>query len=144
MKILTDDPDWARDLYETRAAAMMLIAQCGRPCPEGAACRIVERGGLTVTHDASQSPVLLTIDSTDRLADTPVRVLSVEWHNGDAWRVAIETYHRGPWQSRLRTMVYPRPWLEYWRAIALFSARPSPKHDVVPRSRRRVPHVRST
>jgi hypothetical protein len=29
MKILTDDPDWARDIYEARALAMMFVRKHG-------------------------------------------------------------------------------------------------------------------
>jgi hypothetical protein len=131
MKIITDDPDWARDMYEARALAMLFIGKYGRAQGNGMPCRIAEHGGLTVSYDASHSPVLLTIDARDNRVETPARVLSLEWNAGDAWRVAIETYQRGRWQSRLKTMVHPRPWLERWRALALFTAAP----------RQRVPSV---
>jgi hypothetical protein len=124
-KIITDDPDWARDLYEARALAVMFVARYGRAQASEAPCTVAERDGLTVTYYPRRSPRLLLVDAPDDRAETPARVLSIEWNDGDAWRVAIETYHRGRWQSRLKTMVHPRPWLERWRAVAMFTARPS-------------------
>jgi hypothetical protein len=35
-----------------------------------------------------------------RHAPPGARVLSLEWNDGDAWRVAIETIHSGRWESR--------------------------------------------
>jgi hypothetical protein len=124
MKTITDDPDWARDMYESRALAVMFVQRHGQEQANGTPCHVAERKGLTVTYYPGRSPMLLTIDVSDRPTAPSTRVLSLEWNDGDAWRVAIETYHRGRWQSRLKTMVYPRPWLERWRALALFTARP--------------------
>jgi hypothetical protein len=131
MKIITDDPDWARDMYEARVLAMLFIGKYGRAQSNGMPCKIAERGGLTVTYDPGRSPMLLTIDLRDDRVKASMRVLSLEWNAGDAWRVAIETYQRGRWQSQLKAMVHPRPWLERWRALALFTAAP----------RQRVPSV---
>jgi hypothetical protein len=114
MKILTDDPDWARDIYEARALAMMFVGKHGCPVDGGACLQAVE-SGLKVSYYPNRCPVRLTIDAPG------VRVLSVEWKIGDAWRVEIETYHHGRWQSRLKAAVYPRPWLERWRAVATFT-----------------------
>jgi hypothetical protein len=124
MKIITDDPDWARDLYEARALAVAFVGRHGQAQPHAMACKSAERGGLTVTYHPDHSPVLLTVDVRDSPAAPPARVLSIEWNEGDAWRVAIETYQRGRWQSRLKAMVHPRPWLERWRALTMFTARP--------------------
>jgi hypothetical protein len=79
----------------------------GGPCIRAAGC------GLTVLH--SRSPVHLTVDTRDD------RALSLEWKDGDAWRMEIETYQSGRWESRLRAMVYPRPWLEQFRSILTFT-----------------------
>jgi hypothetical protein len=124
MKVITDDPDWARDMYEARALAVLFVTKYGRVQASEPPCKFAERGGLTVTYHPSRSPVLLTVDASESSAAPSARVLSVEWNDGDAWRVAIETYHRGRWQSRLKAMVHPRPWLERWRAVAMFTARP--------------------
>ena len=124
MKIITDDPDWARDMYEARALAVAFVARYGRAQANGTPCHSAERRGLTVTYYPRRSPVLLTVDVGDRSAASSVRVLSVEWNDGDAWRVAIETYQPGRWQSRLKAMAQPRPWLQRWRVLAMFAARP--------------------
>jgi hypothetical protein len=120
MKILTDDPDWAPQLYAARALAMRLVRMHGRPQPD--ARLVAARKGLTVTYHPHRSPMLLTIDSSGESTERFERVLNIEWNDGDAWRVAIETYRPGRWESRLRNMVQPRPWLERWRAVALFTA----------------------
>jgi hypothetical protein len=124
MKIITDDPDWARDMYEARALAVTFVGRYGQAQANGTPCQSAERHGLTVTYYPRRSPVLLTVDVRDSSAAPSVRVLSVEWNDGDAWRVAIETYQRGRWQSRLKAMAHPRPWLQRWRALAMFAARP--------------------
>jgi hypothetical protein len=49
------------------------------------------------------------------------RVLSLESKRGDAWRMKIETYHTGRWQSRLKAAAHPRPWLERCRALVTFT-----------------------
>jgi hypothetical protein len=124
MKIITDDPDWAPKLYEVRALAMKFVRKHGRAQLSGTPCSIAARNGLTVIYYSRRSPLLLTIDAPGEFGKPFVRVLSVEWKEGDAWRVAIETYSSGRWESRLKTMVHPRPWLERWRAVALFAASP--------------------
>jgi hypothetical protein len=122
MKILTDDPDWAPKLYEARALAIRLVRKHGRSQPGPAAFLVAERDGLMVAYHPHRSPLLLTVDASREAAGRYERVLSIEWNEGDAWRVAIETYRPGRWESRLKTIVHPRPWLERWRAMALFTA----------------------
>ena len=122
MKILTDDPDWAPKLYEARALAIRFVKEHGRWQPGATAFLVAERNGLTITYYPHRSPLLLTIDASGETAGRFERVLSIEWNDGDAWRVVIEAYHPGRWESRLKTMVHPRPWLERWRAVALFTA----------------------
>jgi hypothetical protein len=122
MKILTDDPDWAPKLYEARALAIRLVRKHGRSQQNPTAFLVAERDGLTVAYHPHRSPLLLTIDAPGQGAQRFERVLSIEWNAGDAWRVAIETYHPGRWETQLRTSVNPRPWLERWRAMALFTA----------------------
>jgi hypothetical protein len=119
MKIVTDDPDWAPELYEARALALALVRKHGRWQHSASTCLIAERNRLTVTYYPHRSPLLLTIDASGESAEA--RVLSIEWNDGAAWRMAIETYHRGRWQSRLKAMVQPRPWLQRWRAMATFT-----------------------
>ena len=111
MKTLTDDPDWARDIYEARVLAMMFVRKYGCAL-QGSPCLQASGNGLTATFYPNRSPLLLTID-----APPGTRVLSLEWNDGDAWRVAIETYHSGRWESQLKAMAHPRPWLERWRAL---------------------------
>jgi hypothetical protein len=120
MKTVTDDPDWAPKLYAARALAIGLVRKHGRPQPD--ARLVAGRGGLTVTYHPQRSPLLLTIDAAVTSAEGFERVLDIEWNAGDAWRIAIETYAPGRWESRLKNMVHPRPWLERWRAMALFTA----------------------
>jgi hypothetical protein len=119
MKILTDDPDWAPELYE--ALALALVRKHGRWQRNAATFLIAERNRLTVTYYPHRSPLLLTIDASGESAQPFARVLSIEWNDGAAWRMAIETYHQGRWQSRLKAMVQPRPWLQRWRAMATFT-----------------------
>jgi hypothetical protein len=120
MKILTDDPDWAPQLYAARALAMRLLRKHGRPQPD--ARLATARKGLTVIYHPQRSPLRLTIDAAGESAEGFERVLDIEWNAGDAWRVVIETYRPGRWETRLKNMVHPRPWLERWRAMALFTA----------------------
>ncbi len=120
MKVLTDDPDWAPKLYEARALAIMFVRKHGRASSSGKYFQAV-RDGLTITYHPSRSPVLLTIDAPGQSVERCSRVLALEWNDGDAWRLAIETYHHGRWESRLKVMVHPRPWLERWRALATFT-----------------------
>jgi hypothetical protein len=98
MKILTDDPDWARDIYEARALAVLFVRKYGRAVQGGPCIRATGRG-LTVLQQPNRSPVHLTVDTRD------ARVLSLEWNDGDAWRMEIETYQSGRWESRLKAMV---------------------------------------
>jgi hypothetical protein len=123
MKIITDDPDWAPEIYEARALAVQFVRKYGRAQQGATPVLLAERGGLMVTYYPSRSPVLLTVDAPGEAIDA--RVLGVEWAEGDAWRVAIGTYQPGRWKSRLKAMVHPRPWLELWRAMALFTASPN-------------------
>ena len=95
MKILTDDPDWAPDIYEARALAMTCVRKHGRASDPG--CLQTICSGLTITYHLNRSPVLLTIDA-------PYRVLALEWSQRDAWRMVIQAYHQGRWQSRLRAI----------------------------------------
>jgi hypothetical protein len=119
MKILTDDPDWKRDVYEARALAMTFVGRYGRVAQGG---RQATGNGLTVTYHPDRSPLRLTIDARG------VRVLSVEWNPGDAWRMEIETYDSGRWRARLKAVAHPRPWLERWRSLVTFTG-------TLPRSR---------
>jgi hypothetical protein len=114
MKILTDDPDWMREVYQARALAMMFVRKHGRALQNDRCLRAV-RNGLTVSYHPDRSPLQLTVDASG------ARVLGIEWNDGDAWRMAIETYHRGRWESRLKAMVHPRPWLVRWRSWVTFT-----------------------
>jgi hypothetical protein len=114
MKILTDDPDWARDIYEARALATLFARKYGRAVQGGPCIRATGRG-LTVLRQPNRSPVHLTVDTPD------ARVLSLERNDRDASRMEIETYRSGRWESRLKAMVYPRPWLERCRAMLTFT-----------------------
>jgi hypothetical protein len=122
MKILTDDPDWAPELYEARALAMTLVKNHG--CwqrGDAVSLLVAKRSGLTVTYYPHRSPLMLTIDASGGSDEPLGRVFRIEWNDGDAWRVTIEAYRHGRWQSRLKAMVHPRPWLERWRALATFT-----------------------
>jgi len=122
MKILTDDPDWAPELYEARALAMKFVRRHGRwQCGDAVSLLVAKRSSLTVTYYPHRSPLMLTIDVSGGSVEPFGRVFKIEWNDGDAWRVTIETYRHGRWQSRLKAMVYPRPWLERWRALATFT-----------------------
>jgi len=114
MKILTDDPDWMREVYQARALAMMFVRKYGRAA-RGDRCLRAAASGLTVSYHPQRSPMQLTVDTSG------ARVLSLEWNDGDAWRMAIETYHRGRWESRLEALVHPRPWLARWRRWVTFT-----------------------
>jgi hypothetical protein len=122
MTILTDDPDWSPRLYEARALAIRFAAKHGRWQDGGEPCRVAERRGLRVTYHPQRSPRRLTIDNSGPSTDPFERVLCIEWNERDAWRMAIETYRPGRWESRLRTTVDPKPWLRRWRALAMFTA----------------------
>jgi hypothetical protein len=114
MKILTDDPDWKREVYEARVLAMRFVGRHGRAV-RGAHGLQAVGNGLTITFHPTRSPLQLTVDASG------ARVLSIEWHDGDAWRLTIETYHSGQWEARLKAAVYPRPWLARWRSLVTFT-----------------------
>jgi hypothetical protein len=114
MKILTDDPDWARNVYEARALAIIFVQRYGRAMAASPFLQAVGKG-FTVTYHTKRSPLLLTIDAS------ATRVLSLEWKDGDAWRMEIETFHSGRWKSRLKAAARPRPWLERGRAFVTFT-----------------------
>jgi hypothetical protein len=126
MKILTDDPDWKREVYEARALAMRFVGSHGRAMRSAHGLQAVGNG-LTVTFQPTRSPLQLTVDTSG------ARVLSIEWHDGDAWRLTIETYHSGQWESRLKAAVYPRPWLARCRSLVTFtgSLPPTPRRLTV-------------
>ena len=112
MTILTDDPGWKPDVYEARALAVTFVSRYGHAVQGG---HQATGNGLTVTYHPDRSPMRLTVDATGD------RVLSLEWKRGDAWRMKIETYHTGRWQSRLNAAAHPRPWLERCRALVTFT-----------------------
>jgi hypothetical protein len=112
MTILTDDPDWKRDVYEARALAVTFVGRYGHAVQGG---RQAIGNGLTVAYHADRSHARLTIDATGD------RVLSLEWKHRDAWRMEIETYRQGRWQSRLKAAAHPRPWLERCRVLVTFT-----------------------
>ena len=120
MKTLTDDPDWGRDVYQARVLAMNFVRKHGRALP-ASPCLCASGNGLTVTYYPDRSPLLLTIDARGD------RVLSIEWKDGDAWRMTIETFQPGRWQSRLKALAHPRPWLERWRAATTFTGSLPPR-----------------
>lgn len=122
MTILTDDPDWAPKLYETRALAIRFARKHGRWQHGAETCRVAERRGLKVIYHPQRSPRWLVIDSSGESTGTSERVLGIEWNERDAWRMTIETYRSGRWESRLKAIVHPQPWLQRWRALALFTA----------------------
>jgi hypothetical protein len=112
MTILTDDPGWKRDVYEARALAVTFVSRYGHAVQSG---HQAIGNGLTVTYHPDRSLMRLTVDATGD------RVLSLEWKRGDAWRMKIEIYHTGRWQSRLKAAAHPRPWLERCRALVTFT-----------------------
>src|SRR5258708_6191291 len=134
MRFLTDDPDWAPDLYEARVLAMALLRRYGRAQPPGTPCQCckAERGGIVVTLFPRRTPILLTIDAPDGSADLSARVLTLEYEGSSAWRIIVDLYK-------------PGPWLERWCALVTFTGtlpqRPPPsahveyrrvdRHDVV-------------
>ncbi len=123
MKILTDDPDWAPDLYRARVLAIAFVRAHGHWQQDAMTCLRAACKDLTISYYPKHSPIRLTIDSTDR------RVLSIEWKPGDALRMKIEIYCHGRWESRLKAMAHPRPWLQQWRAWTTFSGS-SPRRKV--------------
>jgi hypothetical protein len=107
--------------YTKRARWPKLVGRYGHPMQGG---RQAVRNGLTVTYDPGRSPMQLTIDATG------VRVFSVEWKPGDAWRMEIETYQSGRWQSRLKAAAHPRPWLERCRSLVTFTGTLPPSRPI--------------
>lgn len=97
--------------------AMRLIKKHGHASNSG--CLQAACNGLIIKYYPRRSPRLLTVNAPSRSGERCSRVLTLEWKNGDAWRVAIITYRSGSWESRLRAIVHPRPWLERWRAVAI-------------------------
>ena len=57
MKTLTDDPDWARDIFEARVLAMMFVRKYGRAL-QGSPCLQASGNGLTFTFYPNRSPLL--------------------------------------------------------------------------------------
>jgi hypothetical protein len=85
MKVLTDDPDWARDSYAARALALTVVRRHSRPNPGSRSLHAIG-DGFAISYYPNRSPLLLTIDMGAS------RVLSIEWKKGDAWRAEIEIY----------------------------------------------------
>jgi hypothetical protein len=136
MRVLTDDPDWAPDIYEARVRALALLRRCGRAQLVGTPWRCLEadRGGIVVTIYPQRSPILLTIDAPGESAEPFGRVFAIQYESSNAWRIIVDVYHPGPWQRRLKKLVHPRPWLERWRALATFTGtlpqRPPPSANI--------------
>src|SRR5260370_8040495 len=123
MRFLTDDPDWAPDLYEARVLAMALLRRYGRAQPPGTPCQCckAERGGIVVTLFPRRTPILLTIDAPDGSADLSARVLTLEYEGSSAWRIIVDVYKPGRWERQLKPMVHPPPWFDLWRALVTFT-----------------------
>ena len=68
MKILTDDPDWAPELYEARALAMTFVRKHGCWQRDAVTFLTAERNGLKVTYYPHRSPLLLTVDASLKAA----------------------------------------------------------------------------
>src|ERR1700739_3623219 len=60
MTILTDDPDWKRDVYEARALAVTFVGRYGHAVQGG---HQAIGNGLTVTIHPDRSPMRLTVDA---------------------------------------------------------------------------------
>ena len=75
MTILTDDPDWKRDVYEARTLAVTFVSRYGHAVQSG---HQAIGNDLTATYYPDRSPMRLTVDATGD------RVLSLEWKRGDA------------------------------------------------------------
>ena len=125
MGILTDDPDWAPDLYEARVLALAFLRRYGRAqlADTPWQCWEADRGGIIVTLYPKRSPVLLTIDAPDESTEFSGRVVTLEYERSDAWRITVDVYHPGGWQQQLKKMVHPRPWMERWRALITFTGK---------------------
>jgi hypothetical protein len=125
MGILTDDPDWAPDLYEARVLALAFLRRYGRAQLVGTEwqCWEADRGGIVVTLYPKRSPVLLTIDAPDESTELFGRVVTLEYDRSNAWRITVDVYRPGRWQQQLKQMVHPRPWMERWRALITFTGK---------------------
>ncbi len=125
MGILTDDPDWAPDLYEARVLALAFLRRYGRAQLAGTEwqCWEADRGGIVVTLYPKRSRVLLTIDASDQTTELFGRVVTLEYERSNAWRITVDVYHPGRWQQQLKKMVHPRPWMERWRALITFTGK---------------------
>jgi hypothetical protein len=125
MGILTDDPDWAPDLYEARVLALAFLRRYGRAQLVGTPwqCWEADRGGIVVTLYPKRNPVLLTIDAPDESTELFGRVVTLEYERSNAWRITVDAYHPGRWQQQLKQMVHPRPWMERWRALITFTGK---------------------
>ena len=100
---------------------MTFVRKHGRWQRDAVSFLVAERNALRVTCYPHRSSLMLTVDASGEPVEPFARVFKIEWNDADAWRVAVETYHHGRWQSRLKAMVHPRPWLERWRALATFT-----------------------
>jgi hypothetical protein len=60
MKILTDDPERAPELYEARALARTFVRNHGRWQRDGLTFLVAERNGLAVTYYPHRSLLMLT------------------------------------------------------------------------------------
>jgi hypothetical protein len=125
MGILTDDPDWAPDLYEARVLALAFLRRYGRAQLVGTPwqCWEADRGGIVVTLYAKRSPILLTIDASGESTELSGRVVTLEYQRSNAWRITVDVYQPGRWQQQLKRMVHPRPWMERWRALITFTGK---------------------
>jgi hypothetical protein len=136
MGILTDDPDWAPDLYEARVLAFAFLRRYGRAQLLGTPwqCWEAKRGGIVVTLYPRRTPILLTIDAPAESRELFGRVVTLEYESSNAWRITVDVYQPGRWQRRLKTMAHPRPWLERWRALVTFTGtlpqRPPPSAHI--------------
>jgi hypothetical protein len=100
MGFLTDDPDWAPDLYEARVLAFAFLRRYGRAQLKGTAwqCWVAERGGIVVTLCPRRTPILLTIDAPDESTGLLGRVVALEYGSSNAWRIIVDVYRPGRWQ----------------------------------------------
>jgi hypothetical protein len=78
MRVLTDDPDWARPVYEARVLALTFLDRYGRAQLVGTPwqCLEAQHGDIIVTMYPRRSPVLLTIVAPGQSAEMFGRVLT--------------------------------------------------------------------